>query len=519
MWTTIIFRQDKGANNNNDDDKRSHIDKVYQDMQRKRNPKNKKKKNNNNAKTTIAGHHPAPSHGLNFASLIVVEHGSWSIVEALLLFLCNSKNPQSTITTKGFTIWCSSAVDGSRIGIVCTRKIDPDRMRTLDAITKKNSFFLLVKPERCGTVFNLQTPATFVLSNPRSLSMYMGLLSGRANPLGEQDVCRFLGRIPPGIDNQQLPPPAPLPPSPFVGLPHLGDSDRFGEDEFPYDDEDDDQGDDGGGRSQDANFVRNVWANANNPNIIVNNVTNANNVNDHEEDRDYMLAVELSMQQEQPSPSHPRPPPPPVDPRELWPLSLFHPLPSPSPAISIGPRTVGSYAASIRRIVDNRQEQRQLSSAVTTMKTDDRVAHVMKAPAAEDRDIPAMTMLREHNTCTICTTSHITTLVLPCAHFLFCRSCIELWKQKSGTCPSCRNNIDLLVDPKSNVILRDEHNSREKAPQKYMEGLQEELQELTMRLAEKRDPTTAEEPLVIDLTQTNSILVASESQTKRTKVE
>jgi hypothetical protein len=527
MWTTIIFRQDKGGAEVDDD--RSRIDTVYQDMQRKYATKKskaapKKKKN----QRTIAAHsNPVPpvrDPRLQFTTLIVVEHPTGGgIIDALLLFLCRNRNVVENFKTRGFTFWCFHAIDGTRNAIVCVRDVlKYMRVRNLDTITTgKTRMLLLVKPDRLHGVYGSHLSNAIVCTSSNDLANCMNLLR-HTNSVGEVEVRRLMGYgMFDGPPNSS---------SSSVRVTQVGDSDRFGEDEFPYDDDDDDdQDEDGGGGvgMQDADFVRNVWANNNNPNIIA---TNANNVNDHGEDRDYLLAVELSMQQEQP-----RPPPPPPQPHPIRltaeeilsarlrsgariPIIPGTTASSPA-AVSIGPRTVGSYAASIRRIVDNRQEQRQLSSAVTTMKTDDRVAHVMKAPAAEDRDIPAMTMLREHNTCTICTTSHITTLVLPCAHYQFCRSCIELWKQKSGTCPSCRNNIDLLVDPKNNVNLRDEHNSREKAPQKYMEGLQEELQELTMRLAEKRDPTTAEEPLVIDLTQTNSILVASEPQTKRTKVE
>lgn len=169
------------------------------------------------------------------------------------------------------------------------------------------------------------------------------------------------------------------------------------------------------------------------------------------------------------------------------------------------------------------RQQRQISNTVSVMKTDDRVKHVTKAPAVEDRNVPAMTILREHNTCMICAESHITSMVLPCAHLLFCRDCVETWKAKANNCPQCRGAIQMIVDPKGAVDFRSEHTSRTKTDtgaRKFKEALSQELAELMeseQQQGEKR-PREAEEEDVIDLTKVSAAAAAPLTE-KRAKNE
>lgn len=187
-------------------------------------------------------------------------------------------------------------------------------------------------------------------------------------------------------------------------------------------------------------------------------------------------------------------------------------------------------SAAAQELREERQ-QRQISNAVTVMKTDKRVQHVNKANiiAEEDRDIPAMTILREHNTCMVCVDRHITSMVLPCAHLLFCRTCIEMWKEKANTCPKCRVNINMIVDPKGAFEIRTEYTDRTKTDEgarKFREALSQELAELIEQQQQQEEgdsnnkrPRTAddddrEEPDVIDLTNASAPPPSVEKRTK-----
>lgn len=169
------------------------------------------------------------------------------------------------------------------------------------------------------------------------------------------------------------------------------------------------------------------------------------------------------------------------------------------------------------------RETQQISRVVSVMKTDDRVKHVTKAVAAEDRKVPAMTILREHNTCMICAKYHITSMVLPCAHLLFCRNCIEIWKAKANNCPQCRHEINMIVDPKGAVDFRCEYNNRnntETGAREHREALSQELEELmAAEDAKKRLLHTEEEENVIDLTATTTGSVAPPSEKRFKKDE
>lgn len=46
-------------------------------------------------------------------------------------------------------------------------------------------------------------------------------------------------------------------------------------------------------------------------------------------------------------------------------------------------------------------------------------------------DIDAAALTAEDNSCVICTSSHVTTMLFPCLHYQFCSGCITVWKVKT----------------------------------------------------------------------------------------
>ena len=55
------------------------------------------------------------------------------------------------------------------------------------------------------------------------------------------------------------------------------------------------------------------------------------------------------------------------------------------------------------------------------------------------------------NLCEICFERLIDLAIDPCKH-AFCKPCIKAWTQKSLTCPLCRSDTSLIVDPEDALI-------------------------------------------------------------------
>lgn len=81
----------------------------------------------------------------------------------------------------------------------------------------------------------------------------------------------------------------------------------------------------------------------------------------------------------------------------------------------------------------------------------------MIAPRLQkSNDKDAMPLTVDDNTCTVCMESHITTMLFPCLHYVFCAGCIEAWKDNGHTeCPLCRIKIELVLQPRGKVSLEE----------------------------------------------------------------
>jgi len=113
-----------------------------------------------------------------------------------------------------------------------------------------------------------------------------------------------------------------------------------------------------------------------------------------------------------------------------------------------------------RQRADERSQQRALGRLAKNEKTKKAVSKVRE----EAPDIAAMCTTAEDNTCTICMHSHITTLLLPCRHALFCHGCITPWVQAHNNCPTCKTPVVTTVQMLTKFDPIEEHERRKRDP-------------------------------------------------------
>lgn len=113
-----------------------------------------------------------------------------------------------------------------------------------------------------------------------------------------------------------------------------------------------------------------------------------------------------------------------------------------------------------RRLRSRRRVEEQGQQQVVTRLVTDKKVKAAMAPREEDPNIGAMCTTAEDNTCTICMESHITTLVLPCNHMLFCHGCISKWVDAHGNCPTCKTAVVTTVQPRTKFDAPNEHKRR-----------------------------------------------------------
>lgn len=477
---------------------------------------------------SVAAPPPArsPDPDLTFTYVVVVNRSA--VVDAIVPLLSGDRGREQ-IVKKGFTFWVSHARDGGKFAIVCMKRMDAARLHKLDQSTTK-LMFLMVVPRATAVQEAAAIPhICTVLTDPNALMVFLHL-----NHVTMSQAHTFWKVVDPSHNIPEVY--RELPPPPSSVVPSMSDS---------FDDDDDEEDEE----EEDDDGVEVIWNVNNDNNNFSVDLTNPYD----QEEADLLRAVAESLNTEQPRAStvaasssplppgfqmvrvhhHPPPVPPPPSPMHA---SVTHPqiranfVKKPHHLRAGRSREAVQMMDAAAQELREERQQRQISNAVTIMKTDKRVQHVTKAQIAseDDRDIPAMTILREHNTCTICVDRHITSMVLPCAHLLFCRTCIELWKEKANTCPKCRAKINMIVDPKGAVAARPEYIERTKTAEgarKYREALSQELAELMEEEKSKSGgggggdnkrprEEDGEEPDVIDLTNASAPPPSLEKRTK-----
>jgi hypothetical protein len=95
---------------------------------------------------------------------------------------------------------------------------------------------------------------------------------------------------------------------------------------------------------------------------------------------------------------------------------------------------------------------------------DNPATKAMLKPREEETGIAAMALPASANTCMICSSSHITTAILPCKHTQFCFFCINKWNEKTPQCPVCRGPIQAIMQLIMPFDVQDESRKRERDP-------------------------------------------------------
>ena len=139
-----------------------------------------------------------------------------------------------------------------------------------------------------------------------------------------------------------------------------------------------------------------------------------------------------------------------------------------------------SYFGGIRTSAANARARQQL----TERRAMRQIREVVKKPEVkellkerpEDTDIEAIPTSAEDNTCIVCGTSHVTSMIFPCLHYQFCLQCINMWKVKSNTCPICRMEIGSIVQPRGKNNIQEDGKKQQKNA-KYMIALREALKQ------------------------------------------
>ena len=134
---------------------------------------------------------------------------------------------------------------------------------------------------------------------------------------------------------------------------------------------------------------------------------------------------------------------------------------SPAASVASGVHSVGLRRGQAGSLARQRMAQNQTLSAVrNALKKPE--SRKMVEKREEDKDIDAMPVTADDNTCMICMTSHITTLAIPCMHLLFCNGCITKWIEKAPKCPSCNTPVSSTVQVRGKFNPQDEHQRRKR---------------------------------------------------------
>lgn len=113
---------------------------------------------------------------------------------------------------------------------------------------------------------------------------------------------------------------------------------------------------------------------------------------------------------------------------------------------------------------DRIQARANARAAQQIVNTDPAVKKMVAPRMEKSDDVDAVAMTAEDNTCTVCLQSHITTMLFPCLHFVYCAGCIGAWKAGGNDgCPICRTKIEMVLQPRGKVSI-EELRARTAAP-------------------------------------------------------
>lgn len=166
------------------------------------------------------------------------------------------------------------------------------------------------------------------------------------------------------------------------------------------------------------------------------------------------------------------------------------PAPAPVPRPSSGATRANAVNNRIRQRHEQTQASRTLRQAVAAPE-----AQGMLQRREEPEGIMAMPTSTEDNTCDICKVHQITTMLIPCTHYLYCNSCIEQWRKIENSCPLCKVSITSLVQPRGRRNVHAQFNDMKRAT--YVDELAAEFEQEAKDLREKANELRDDPPTPI----------------------
>ena len=136
------------------------------------------------------------------------------------------------------------------------------------------------------------------------------------------------------------------------------------------------------------------------------------------------------------------------------------PPPPPPRRVAVGPPNRRSIAVARAQEEQTRAQLSNLARRAADSNTANERVKEMVKPREEESGLLAMATTAASNTCIICASNHVTTMVLPCRHTLFCYKCITVWIEQAHNCPSCRGNVDTAIQMITNTDVNTESKKR-----------------------------------------------------------
>ncbi len=108
----------------------------------------------------------------------------------------------------------------------------------------------------------------------------------------------------------------------------------------------------------------------------------------------------------------------------------------------------------IRRRKAQEELERQVAELDRLARNNEQAKQMMAPRKVEE--VEAQAVSADNNTCIICLTSHITTMLLPCTHMTFCKPCITTWLKATNKCPTCKTEVKRQIQPRMLYTLEKE---------------------------------------------------------------
>jgi hypothetical protein len=138
------------------------------------------------------------------------------------------------------------------------------------------------------------------------------------------------------------------------------------------------------------------------------------------------------------------------------------PIAPPPSRAPLHPMTTHERMRRSRQREAERSQQRDLGRVAVI---GERTKKVLARKREEPEEIEAMCTTAEDNTCMVCETRHITTVMIPCGHMYYCNECSNQWVDAHHNCPVCKEAVVAVLQCRTKFDVIDEHKRRKLVPE------------------------------------------------------